>query len=201
MSKIVSLMFALVFAFGFLAVSQSQVSANDAAPIYPVADAYTSQSSPNSAHGTGTRLWVEDADVNNGDMHTYITFNLAQVGSVNGHTLCDTSSAGAVLYLDVDDTSNGDHELYLAASTSWTESGLKWSNEPGATGSALSVSESTSEDSINDVTMFFIPGSVIDNAGCNSLISFVIVGGTDNAVAWQSREAIVKPQLVVDIGD
>jgi hypothetical protein len=196
MLKILSV---IVLMLGLFSFTLSPTNANQAPAIYPVADAYTTSASPNSAHGTGTRLWVED-DAVAGDQHTYLTFDLSQV-SLPGSDLCTENSAGAYLALDVDDTSNGSHELYLSASTSWTESGLKWSNEPGVTGSLIDTSTSTEEDSINDVTIFSIPGSLIDAAGCTGLISFVIVGGTDNAVAWQSRETANDPQLVVDIGD
>ena len=189
MGKIIASFVLLATLFSFFA---TPAKAHEFVVLYPTADAYTSSASPNSAHGTGTRLWVEN-DAVEGSQHTYLTFDLSQAGS----DLCNYGASSVGLIMLVDEVSNGGHQIYQAASTSWTEAGLKWTNEPGPTGSSFYTTVSSQEDSVNDLTNFPVPTSIISNAGCTGLVSFEIVGGSDNAVAWSSRETTDKPYLQI----
>jgi hypothetical protein len=117
-----------------------------------------------------------------------------------GSDLCTYGTAeDAILTIRTDDVSTGGHVLYQAASSSWTEAGLKWNNEPGSTGSAFWTSASSEEDTVGDNTFFYIPQSLITSLGCNGVISLEIIVGGTNAIAYSSRESAYPPTLFVGI--
>lgn len=175
--------------------------------VSPVADTYVASAHGNTNYGTASRVWV-DNDATNGTLLTYLKYDVTQ-SLANGHHACEGgifSSSSAFLTLDVDDVSTGGHNVYRTASDSWTETGLTWNNKPAATGSALGstgATASTEEDSVNDVTIIGIDGTVIDDACANhsGILSVVIADGSDNAVAWKTRETANPPTLTVVVGD
>lgn len=191
MGKIIASFVLLAALFSFFV---TPAKANYNPFITPVADAYTSSAHATSTHGTSSRLWVEN-DANE-VMHTYLKFDLSEIGS----DLCTYGTAeDAILELKVDDVSTGDHVLYQAASSSWTEGTLKWNNEPGSTGSAFWTTAASEEATVGNSVFMYIPQSVITSLGCNGILSLEIVGGGTNAVAFTSRESANPPVLFVGV--
>jgi hypothetical protein len=191
---------ALTVAAMFVTVFSGQAFA-ETVNIYPIADSYVSNDHPNTNYGTSLRLWAEDDFTH--ELHTLLKFDLNEAVDETNQTPCTNGSAdSSYVNMKVDEVSNGGHDVLLVGNN-WTETGVTYNNAPSAI-DYLDTTVSTEEDSVNDWTNFEVWGGFIEDAceNNNGIISFRVVGGTDNAVAWKSREnSTNKPYFSVVIGD
>ncbi len=163
-----------------------------------------------SNYGTSTKLWAQVDDPVSGDIYTLLKFNLNQNFQVLNDPVtynpCTLGTTDGTIYLKVSDVSNGGHELY-SLSNNWTETGVKYNDvfsslTIGQT--LLDTTVSTEEDSVNDWTTLAVPGSVLNDACTNNsgIVSFIVSGGSTNAIAWHSRDDTVdRPYIVVTVND
>jgi PKD repeat protein/predicted MPP superfamily phosphohydrolase len=146
----------------------------------PVADARVSESSVSQNYGTEGALRVKTQS--GSSQQSFLRFDLT---SLSGSVV----SARLRLYCTDPGTSGG---RVSAAPTSWTESGVTWSNRPTpdatlATLGAVVVGTWYELDVTSAVTG---PGPV----------AFALTGGNTNTVYFSSREGTNPPQLVVETG-
>ncbi len=100
----------------------NQASATPTAPVtvafFPTADAYVNQASAGTNYGTATTLNVMDAT---NDRHTYLKFTTSGLSG---------TVTNAKLRLKCSATQSGSTMAYQVSNTSWTETGLTWTNKP-----------------------------------------------------------------------
>ncbi len=147
----------------------------------PVADSRVYEASPNSNYGTDASLRVRLETA--GSYHSYVRFDLT--------SLADPISS-AKLRLFVTDGSNSGGIVY-PTSGAWTETGIKWSNKPAATGGQV-ASAGTVGTNVwveFDVTAAVTAGAPVD---------FVLQSTSSNSCLYSSREGANPPELVVTTG-
>jgi PKD repeat protein len=84
--------------------------------------------------------------------------------------------------------------VYAVANTTWSETGINWTNAPAITGSALVSSTAPTLNAYVDIplpTSAVVPGN---------LVTFGLKGTGTNSLIVQSREGANKPQLVINSG-
>ena len=158
----------------FAAVSRS---ATTATTFRPVADSSVYQAHPSANYGTKTTLRT---DASPSIIRSYIRFNVTGIsGTITAATLrlyADGSISGSVAAAAVTDTS-------------WTETGLTWSNAPAIGTTASTVSSIASGTWISfDVT------SLVKTTGP---ISIAVTSPSAAQESFGSSESGQVPQLVV----
>jgi hypothetical protein len=154
----------------------------------PIADAYVRGGSPNKNFGTAKTLLARNASSLSNVHDSYLKFDLSGVGTVSSARLRVMAKRGS-------GTASAALSAY-AASGSWAETSLTWSNRPpkGAAVSAPVVIASTSEALYTlDVT-----GYVQDQLA-NGVVT-VVLGEVSPGplVTIRSREAAsMRPELVI----
>jgi hypothetical protein len=141
-----------------------------------VADARVLQSNPTTNYGTLGRL-----DVDTGE-HSYIRFNVSGVtGTVQS----------ATLRLFVSNGSSNGPSLY-ATDNSWTETGITWNNQPGATSGALADIGSIAANNWAEYNL-------TAHISGNGTYSFVFLPDSSDGIRFDSREGNPPPELVLTL--
>jgi hypothetical protein len=180
--KIVNLL--SLFAVTVLMISTAipvQASAAIAAPltITPSADSQVTEATPGKNYGNTTYLQV-DGD-SGARVESYILFDVSGLsGPVSGAKLR--------IYDRGNGSTNGP-ELY-GTDTSWTESGLTWSNRPGRTSAMLG-------DLGNVGANVWVEYDVTSLITGNGTYSFVLAADSNDGLTFSSRQDAQPPQLVL----
>lgn len=150
--------------------------------IGPSADAYTLRNSPNSNYGAATTLLVDGSP----EARTYFKFTVSGIGS--------KTVVSAKLRLYAVDPSNTGGRLHRVTSTSWTESGIKWSNHPSYSSTTIGTIGTVISGAWYEVDV----KSVVTADGT---YAFALESTSTNGADYVSREGASanRPQLVVVI--
>jgi RHS repeat-associated protein len=147
----------------------------------PTADAYVDNSSGQSSKnfGTATTLLV----ANTGDKKSYLLFNVTGLpaGSITGAILR--------VYATIADAAG--FAAHSSTTTSWTETGIKYSNAP-TYGASLGTSGAVTANNWASVAV----NSAVTSAGLKTLV--IDKNGASNGT-YQSREGVNDPQLLVSV--
>jgi hypothetical protein len=149
----------------------------------PTADAHTLKSNTRKNYGTATTLLVDGSPA----ARTYFRFS---VSGLTGKTV-----VSAKLRLYAVDPSDAGGRLHRVTSTSWTESGIKWSNQPSYTSAIIGTIGAVTAGSWYEV-------DVKSAVTANGTISFALESTSSNGADYTSREgttAANRPQLVIVI--
>ena len=104
-------------------------------------------------------------------------------------------STALKLRLFVTDASPNAQGVYAVSNTTWTETGLRWSNAPPIVGTPL---VSGPAPSTNVYVEFTLPATAVPGDG---LYTFAIKSTGTNSAIFRSKEATAsRPQLVVTLG-
>ena len=172
----------LIGALLLSAVPGHIVSAQSASATFRAsADAYVNQSAPASNYGTKTDLHVDGSPVVRG----YLRFN---VSGLNGAAV---QSARLRLYANSSNSSGV--KVNALANTSWTESGLTYSNAP-APGSPIRTSAAIAAGKWIEVDL----SGYIKSDGAYNLV-LTPLSGTNTSLAARETGANA-PQLVITTG-
>ncbi|HEY9379057.1 MAG TPA: DNRLRE domain-containing protein [Jiangellaceae bacterium] len=115
------------------------------------ADSYVSSGSTSSNFGTATTLNVQASGILGSDMRTFVEFSLSSC-SIPASSL--VTAASLELYLYAAPTAGRTYDAHRVTA-SWTETGITWSNQPGAAGAATSSVSTGTTDNVRltwDVT-------------------------------------------------
>ncbi len=150
----------------------------------PTNDATVSQAKPKLISGTKPTLQVKDAAK---DFNAYVKFNLTGLnGAVQSATLRLWVTNGGPDGGRVYATS----PFYPNTTTQWLETGLKWSNAPAISGTAL--------DTAGAVTAGrWIELDVTAAITGNGRAGFALTNDSTNVVNYSSKEGAHAPELVV----
>jgi PKD repeat protein len=152
----------------------------------PTADAQVYGSSVNTNYGTLATIRTRENSATSGTYRTYLKFNVTGTGD---------SVTGLKLRLFVTDASPNPQGVYAVSDTTWTESGLRWSNAPPVTGSPLI---SGPAPTANAFVEFTLPATAVPRDG---LYTFALKSTSTNSAIFRSKEATAnRPELVVTIG-
>ena len=144
----------------------------------PAADAKVSSSSPNTNYGTTTDLRVRTASSNS--FNSYLRFNVAGLSG---------SVTSATLRLFVTGATASGGGIHALAPSAWTETGIRWSNAPAITGSAL--------DTRGAVTVgTWVEWNVTSAVGGNGTVELAL-RNSGGSGTYSSREGANDPQLVI----
>ena len=148
--------------------------------IAPSADAYTFRDTKNRNYGTATTLLVDVSP----EARTYLKFNVTGIGS--------KSIVSATLRLFATDPSDNGGTLHRVTSTSWSEAGIKWSNQPTYTPAVIG-----SLGAVVAGTWYEIDVKPVITA--DGTYAFALVSPSTNGADYVSREGALgsRPQLVV----
>jgi uncharacterized delta-60 repeat protein len=148
------------------------------------ADAYVQDGSSTGANFGSSPSLVVKAGPSGLNRHTYIKFDLSSVTTIN--------SVKLQLFGNLSNTQNGSvvTDVYSVADTSWTESGITYTNAPAAGTSLLSsavIAGTTGATYTLDVTAYV----KAQKAAGHNTISFVLKDPTTTnaAIIFNSREA------------
>lgn len=114
-------------------VTSSAITVRVTASLLPTADAYVRGSNQNGNFGSATTLTVQQGTSGGNQRWSYLKFDLTGVPSV--------SDAKLRVYGSVSGTTSTviQTAAYPVSDTTWTETGLTWSNKPPSGTTALSV--------------------------------------------------------------
>jgi len=148
-------------------------------------DAYVRSSSANSSFGSASTLRVRKSSSET--LNSYLKFDVAGVsGTVQSAKLrlyiSDAGSDGGGVYV----VSN----TYQGSSSAWTEGGLKWSNAPAISGTALSSAGAVSVGN-------WVELDVSAGVAGNGTYSFAVKNNSSDVVYYTSDEGTNRPELVV----
>jgi hypothetical protein len=148
------------------------------------ADAYTLQSSPSKRFGTRTTLLVDGSP----PARTYLKF---PVSGVSGKTV-----VSAVLRLYVVDPSDSGGRLHRVSSTSWSESNIRWSNQPAYNSAVISSIGAVATNTWYEV-------DVKSQITADGTISFALESSSSNGADYRAREAGTQwaPRLVIVVNE
>ena len=176
--KIFTLCSILIFAITAHPVS-SVSAASRTLTLKPTADTYVNQSYPRKNFGTATGLRLDGSPT----MRSYLRFNLTTT-ALNGQQI-----TGAKLRFYVTDNSHSGFNVYKAATNTWSETEMTYTNAP-ATGAKVGQIGSYSSGKWIEID---VTGAVT-KAG---QVSFVISSPADTTTALASRHTVNAPQLVI----
>jgi len=151
----------------------------------PRHDTFVKSSSATTNYGTGTTIRQRKTGT-----ETLISYLKFDVSGLTG------PAQSAKLRLYVTDTSNDGGGIYvvsnnyLGTSTAWTQTGLKWNNAPAISGTALSIVGAVSVGS-------WVEFDVTSAISGNGLYSFGLKNNSSDVVQYASKEAVNKPELVI----
>ncbi len=161
------------------------------------ADSWVDQDATSDNHGTDTTLEVSSRDSSRNE-RTFVRFNLS---SIPGTATVQSASLNLFMYSAPSGSRTHDAHRVTA---SWTESGITWSNQPGA---ATLPSDSASTGTSDDVTISwdvtsdaqgFVDGSLTNNGW--RIKDLAESSSTERRAQFRSREygtSSQRPQLVV----
>ncbi len=143
------------------------------------ADARVKQSSPSTNYGNATTLQVDDTS--DPDLESFIRFTVVGVSG-------PVQSARVRLYTISNGTKNG--PAIYATDPSWNEKDITWNKRPARTGAVL-------DNKDNIVINAWVEFNVTAAVTGDGVYSFVLVGDSNDAVTFSSRQGVQPPQLVV----
>lgn len=148
----------------------------------PIADSYVNANSSGSNYGTRTTMIVDSSPVNVG----YLKFDLT---SLAGKTIV---SANLRLRTGTDGSSN-QQRVKSVSSTTWTETGIKYSNRPSLSSTVLGTINS------NSVTNAWQQVSLTSTVAANTgrIFSLGIDSNGSNSITFSTRESTSKPELII----
>jgi hypothetical protein len=177
-------------------VTSAPITVKVTATLAFTADSYVRASSSNSNFGTATELTVQQGSSNSSIRWTYVKFDLSTIPTI--------TNAKVRLFGRVSATTGTaiSTAVYSVTNTSWTETGIKWSNKPATGTSALStvpiVNNSTTARWYEfDVTAYLQAEKA---AGRNVVtLAFKNLANSTPYVTFTSKEgaAANRPQVVV----
>ncbi len=149
--------------------------------LLPVADSRVNESSPNTNYGTDVAMRVRSEA--GGSYHSYVRFDLSSLtGTVTSARLrlfsTDGSDVGGIVF---------------STSSSWSETGITWSNKPAPAGGALASAGTVA-------TNTWVELDVTSAVSAGGLESFVLQSTSSNSCLYSSREGANPPQLVITSG-
>ena len=146
----------------------------------PVADAYTFRNASNTNYGNASALLVDGSP----QARTYFKF------TVSG--LTGKSIVSAKLRLYAVDPSDAGGRLHRVSSTSWTETGIKWSNQPSYTSATIGTIGAVSAGSWYEV-------DVKSQVTANGTYAFALESTSTNGADYTSKEGLTanRPHLVI----
>lgn len=179
---------AVAVALGFAFTSASAAAADTT--FAPSADAQVKSSSPTTNYGSDAGLRLRQGTPDN--TITYRTYLKFTVTGLTG------SVTTAKLRLYVTDASNDGGTAFLAGNDfstggAWTESGLTWSNAPGASSGPLG-----SAGSVATGTWAEFPVTLALTG--NATYTFLLTTASSDSAIFSSKEGGNAPQLVVTTG-
>jgi trimeric autotransporter adhesin len=167
---------------GLITVTSSEVTVT----LNPVADSYVSSSNLTGNYGTLTTMKVREGDGSstNPNYHTYLKFDVSGVsGAVSTVTL----------RLFVTDASANIESVFVVGDSSWTETGITYTNAPAITGAAVGTTKSAPAGAYVSITL--VPSSV--TPGSSPLTLAIKSSATDSFIVSSREDAANRPQLVV----
>lgn len=176
----VGLLLTVVFAATTATTTSSTASAATTT-LNPVADSQVQQDAPTSNFGTATTLRVDGSPVS----IAYLKFD------VQGLTAAPTK---ATLKVFVPISSTTSINVSKVADSTWTETGLNWTNRPAATPPSIPSPTPIAANS-------FLSYDVTTMVTGNGLVSFAIDTASATSKSLPSRENATvanRPQLVID---
>lgn len=144
----------------------------------PVADAWVNALKTSKNFGTSTSLRVRGGS---SPFRSYLKFT---VSGLSGTVV------SAKLRLQVTDPSADGGAVYPVADTTWTESGITYSNAPALSSTALSSAGAVTNGQTIDLDL----GGAITG---NGTYSFALTSANSDAVWYSSKEGSTPPQLLV----
>lgn len=150
--------------------------------IGPSADSYTFKDSKNKNFGSATALLVDASP----EARTYFKFNVSGVGS-------KTIVSARLRLFAVDPSAEGGR-LHRVTSTSWSETGIKWTNQPAYVSAIVGSIGPVASGAWYEIDV----KSVIAGDGT---YSFALESSSTDGADYVSREGAVanRPQLVIVI--
>lgn len=146
----------------------------------PAADARVVQNSPSRNYGTEWGLMADGSPV----YRSYLRFTVSGVtGAV--------SSARLRLYVT---NGTGDGPALYAAATTWSESAITWSSQPGSTGAVIADARSVAANA-------WLELDVTPLVKGDGAIGLVLISTSSDGFEARSRESDRPPQLVVVADD
>ena len=144
------------------------------------ADAYTFKDSKNKNFGTATTLLIDGSP----EARTYLKFNVSGIGS--------KTIISAKLRLFAVDPSDAGGRLHRVTSTSWSETGIKWTNQPVYSAATIGSIGAVVSGAWYEIDV----KSVITADGT---YAFALESTSTNGADYVSREGAVgsRPQLVI----
>jgi PKD repeat protein len=167
---------------GLITVTSSQVTVT----LNPVADSYVSSSNLTGNYGGLTTMKVREGDGSsaNPNYRTYLKFDVSGVsGTVSAVTL----------RLFVTDASANTESVFVVGDSSWTETGITYTNAPAISGSVVGTTKSAPAGSYVSITL--VPSSV--TPGSSPLTLALKSSATDSFIVSSREDSLNKPQLVV----
>ena len=152
--------------------------------VTPVADSQVNEATPSTNYGTVTRLTVDGGS--DPVVASYLRFTVSGV---------DAPVQRATLRLWVraeSGTQNGPE--VRTTGTSWSETGLTWTNRPAPSGGVL-------DDKGKLTGSTWAEYDVTNAVSGNGAVSFVLLLQTNDGVIFDSREGGHGPELVITIED
>jgi PKD repeat protein len=153
---------------------------NPSVTLTSVADATTNEQNKNGNTGLANTIRVKSGTGT--AFRGYVKFDLSGVSG---------AVTSAKLRLFVTDPSDNGGGLY-PVSSSWTETGINWNNQPNLAGSPIANLGQVARNTWKEI-------DVTSAASGGGLVSFALSGGSPNAVYYTSREGVNKPQLVLTV--
>jgi len=149
----------------------------------PQADARVQQASPTTNYGTSSGLRTDAATGAN--VESYLTFNVSGLPT----TVMD---AKLRLYAS---TGTGDGPVIYPTGSTWTETGINWSNRPPPAGQAI-------DDKGSITSGTWVEFDVSQVVTANGTYSFNLAPTSSDGVDFHSREASsLRPELLVTVDD
>jgi hypothetical protein len=146
----------------------------------PTADAYTFKNSKNANFGSATTLLVDGSP----EARVYFKFSVSGIGTKR--------VASAKLRLYAVDPSDFGGSLHRVTSTSWSEKGIKWSNQPSYTNPAVGSLGAVVAGAWYEI-------DVTAAITADGVYSFLVRSTSSDGADYVSREgaAANRPQLVI----
>ena len=167
---------------GLITVTASNVTVT----LNPIADAHVSSSNLVGNYGTLTTMKVREGDGSsaNPNYRAYLKFDVSGVsGTVSAVTL----------RVFITDPSANLESVFVVADSSWTETGITYTNAPAMSGSAVGTTQSAPVGAYVSITL--VPTSV--TPGTSPLTLAIKSSATDSFVVSSREDATNKPQLIV----
>ena len=152
----------------------------------PIADSYVSTSNLTGNYGTQTTMKVREGDGSsaNPNYRTYLKFDVSGIsGTVSAVTL----------RLCVTDASANVETISVVSNSSWTETGITYTNAPAIYGAAVGTTKSAPLGAYVSITL--VPSSV--TVGSSPLTLAIRSSATDSFIVSSREDAAHRPELLV----